>query len=540
MLTSLFIFSVIALNFGFWGDSFQNTLCNVHVFGISDFIKCDKMKSDLTFKAGSNMQLSLDNTTSTITITAQTQKDGNTAQIFDAGSGYGLFSSKYNATANYLKSLKCSGAITCSSNSTSIELSAVAVGTSLKLDDLTDVVILSPTTYQFLRYDGANWVNQAVTFTDTDTNTAQIVSAGGTSLFKARNNATENSIKGLTTTKGITLTSNTNDIQIDTSFLSVSKTCSVGQFVNAYDSSTGLYTCATPSDTNTAQIVSAGGTSLFAGRNNATENSIKGLTTTQGITLTSNANDVRINTSFFSISKTCSVGQFVNAYDSSTGLYTCATPTFSDTNTAQIVSAGGTSLFKARNNATENSIKGLTTTKGITLTSNTNDIQIDTNFKVNTKTCAAGQFVSAYTNATNLDSFTCATPTSSTKRGGDLLASWDSSSTKTNIGTTFVDIFTGTSSNGKGILIDTDTYTQVRLHIQWNKIGSGTQTVQVVDIANAANVLITLNVVSGSNDSGWVSIPAGLLNAEKDYKLQAKSTVNTDDPVFENGVVWLK
>ena len=458
MLTSLFIFSVIALNFGFWGDSFQNTLCNVHVFGISDFIKCDKMKSDLTFKAGSNMQLSLDNTTSTITITAQTQKDGNTAQIFDAGSGYGLFSSKYNATANYLKSLKCSGAITCSSNSTSIELSAVAVGTSLKLDDLTDVVILSPTTYQFLRYDGANWVNQAVTFTDTDTNTAQIVSAGGTSLFKARNNATENSIKGLTTTKGITLTSNTNDIQIDTSFLSVSKTCSVGQFVNAYDSSTGLYTCATPSDTNTAQIVSA----------------------------------------------------------------------------------GGTSLFKARNNATENSIKGLTTTKGITLTSNTNDIQIDTNFKVNTKTCAAGQFVSAYTNATNLDSFTCATPTSSTKRGGDLLASWDSSSTKTNIGTTFVDIFTGTSSNGKGILIDTDTYTQVRLHIQWNKIGSGTQTVQVVDIANAANVLITLNVVSGSNDSGWVSIPAGLLNAEKDYKLQAKSTVNTDDPVFENGVVWLK
>ena len=241
-----------------------------------------------------------------------------------------------------------------------------------------------------------------------------------------------------------------------------------------------------------------------------------------------------------SVSKTCSVGQFVNAYDSSTGLYTCATPTFSDTNTAQIVSAGGTSLFKARNNATENSIKGLTTTKGITLTSNTNDIQIDTNFKVNTKTCAAGQFVSAYTNATNLDSFTCATPTSSTKRGGDLLASWDSSSTKTNIGTTFVDIFTGTSSNGKGILIDTDTYTQVRLHIQWNKIGSGTQTVQVVDIANAANVLITLNVVSGSNDSGWVSIPAGLLNAEKDYKLQAKSTVNTDDPVFENGVVWLK
>ena len=139
-----------------------------------------------------------------------------------------------------------------------------------------------------------------------------------------------------------------------------------------------------------------------------------------------------------------------------------------------------------------------------------------------------------------MDSFTCATPTSSTKRGGDLLASWDSSSTKTNIGTTFVDIFTGTSSNGKGILIDTDTYTQVRLHIQWNKIGSGTQTVQVVDIANAANVLITLNVVSGSNDSGWVSIPAGLLNAEKDYKLQAKSTVNTDDPVFENGVVWLK
>ena len=280
MLTSLFIFSVIALNFGFWGDSFQNTLCNVHVFGISDFIKCDKMKSDLTFKAGSNMQLSLDKTTSTITINAQTQKQENTAQI---------------------------------------------------------------------------------------------VSAGGTSLFKARNNATENAIKGLTTTKGITITDNTNDIQIDTNFLSVSKTCSVGQFVNAYDSSTGLYTCAT-----------------------------------------------------------------------------------------------------------------------------------------------------------------------STKRGGDMVASWDSSSTDTTLDTTFADIFTGTSSNGKGILIDTDTYTHVRLQIEWNKIGTGTQTVQVVDIANAGNVLITLTVDSGSNDSGWVSIPSGLLNAEKNYKLQAKSTVSSDDYVFENGVVWLK
>src|SRR5258705_127771 len=38
-----------------------------------------------------------------------------------------------------------------------------AGGTGILLDDLTDVIISSPTTDQFLRYNGTNWVNQLIT-----------------------------------------------------------------------------------------------------------------------------------------------------------------------------------------------------------------------------------------------------------------------------------------------------------------------------------------------------------------------------------------
>jgi len=213
-----------------------------------------------------------------------------------------------------------------------------------------------------------------------------------------------------------------------------------------------------------------------------------------------------------------------------------------DTNTAQIISAGGTSLFKSRDNATQNTIKGLTTTKGISLTANTNDINISTNFQVNTKSCSASNFFSAFDNSTGV--LTCSVPTGSgsSPRGGYLVANWHQSSTKTNIGTSFVDVYTGANSNGKAQFIDTDVFTQVRLQIEWNKIGTGTQSCQVVDIASGTNILITLTVVSGSNDSGFVSIPSSpnLLNVEKNYKIQCKSTTSADDPVFESAVIWIK
>ena len=158
--------------------------------------------------------------------------------------------------------------------------------------------------------------------------------------------------------------------------------------------------------------------------------------------------------------------------------------------------------------------------------------------KSNTTTCSGTDKFSAYNNSTG--TFTCSTDQSGSggaPRGGYLMAHWDQSSTKTNIGTSFVNVYTQTNANGNAILMDTDTFTEVRLYIQWNKVGAGTQTCQVI---NGATALVSTDVVSGANDSGWDAIPAGLLNAENAFRLQCKSTTAADDPIFESASVWMK
>ena len=57
---------------------------------------------------------------------------------------------------------------------------------------------------------------------------------------------------------------------------------------------------------------------------------------------------------------------------------------------------------------------------------------------------------------------------------------------------------------------------------------------------NGATVLVSTDVVSGSNDSGFDAIPAGLLNAENPFRIQCKSTTSTDDPIFESASIWMK
>lgn len=121
----------------------------------------------------------------------------------------------------------------------------------------------------------------------------------------------------------------------------------------------------------------------------------------------------------------------------------------------------------------------------------------------------------------------------------DLAATWDSSSIKTNIGASFVDVYTQANSDGKSAQVDTNGKTQVKLQVNWNKVGSGTQTVQVLEVGTA-NVLISMDVVSGRNVSALTAIPAALQNSVKFYKLQAKSTTAADDPVFEGASIYLK
>ena len=239
-----------------------------------------------------------------------------------------------------------------------------------------------------------------------------------------------------------------------------------------------------------------------------------------------------------------------------------------DTNTAQITSAGGLSLFKQRDNATQNTIKGLTTTYGITLTSNTNDVNITPNFKVNTKIPATRQFLtsfdnsttsgnfatttfgansitctgtdklSIYNNATGL--FTCSTDTSGSGTAREsLVAYWNIDKTWVNIGVTFVNVdLTGLGNPAR---IDTNGKTTATLFIDWTKVGAGTQKCKVAVVGSENTILIMLtNLVSGANTNATVSIPVAQLNTIANYKLMCLSSTSTDDPVFLTGQVLLR
>ena len=119
-----------------------------------------------------------------------------------------------------------------------------------------------------------------------------------------------------------------------------------------------------------------------------------------------------------------------------------------------------------------------------------------------------------------------------------LAAHWTVSVPKTNIGTSFTNIHPQANSDGKSCWIDLSGKTQVRLCVNWNKVGTGTHTVQVIDAAGT--VLVSMNVGSGLNNSGLIAIPAGLLNAASSFRLQAKSTTSTDDPIFEAASLLIK
>ena len=124
-----------------------------------------------------------------------------------------------------------------------------------------------------------------------------------------------------------------------------------------------------------------------------------------------------------------------------------------------------------------------------------------------------------------------------------LVGQWDTEKTFSNIGTSFVDVYTTPNSIGHAIQIDTNGYTQVLYQVIWSKprADTGTETCQMVDPTNSANVIITTSSLSnGTNTGSDTSVPAGLSNTIHNYKWQCKSTTGADNPLWLGGRVWLK
>lgn len=121
-----------------------------------------------------------------------------------------------------------------------------------------------------------------------------------------------------------------------------------------------------------------------------------------------------------------------------------------------------------------------------------------------------------------------------------LEAGWTKDITKTNIGTSQVNVYVG--AGGEGQLVQFSRWRQYRLVVHLNKVGTGTVTSRLVDVTNAANVLsVDYSGAAGEAtvDSGWTDLPAWA-TGEQIVKPMAFSSVATDDPIFRQLALYLR
>lgn len=130
----------------------------------------------------------------------------------------------------------------------------------------------------------------------------------------------------------------------------------------------------------------------------------------------------------------------------------------------------------------------------------------------------------------------------SLRRHESMVGSWSTPSglTKTNLGTTYVDILPTSGAEGNGCDVDGTGVTGYRFYVSWNKnFGSGTHSVQVISQTSSDVLAVISNTVSGRNVTTG-TLPAYFQDLVRSVKLQAKSTVSTDDPIFYGARLYFK
>jgi len=122
-----------------------------------------------------------------------------------------------------------------------------------------------------------------------------------------------------------------------------------------------------------------------------------------------------------------------------------------------------------------------------------------------------------------------------------MVARWHDNVTKTNIGTSFVDVYL--TANGGRLVVDFTGFTQYRWMAHHQNVGGSVQNVRVVDAVTTTNVLGDVGdggtAAEKELDSGWTSLP-GWATGEKFLKVQMKAATSTDDPVFHDLALYLK
>lgn len=122
-----------------------------------------------------------------------------------------------------------------------------------------------------------------------------------------------------------------------------------------------------------------------------------------------------------------------------------------------------------------------------------------------------------------------------------LAAIWSVEVVKTDIGTSYVDVYSGGNNFAQLIYVDFTGFTQFRAYLIWDNIGAGTQSLRIVDASSVTDVLHDFTAaVDGGQDSGLVTIPAHFVGSRFALKLMAKSTTAGDDPAFRGLRLYLK
>lgn len=127
------------------------------------------------------------------------------------------------------------------------------------------------------------------------------------------------------------------------------------------------------------------------------------------------------------------------------------------------------------------------------------------------------------------------------RKEASLVYTTDTPSTLTNIGTTFKNVYT--ASDGLSFPIDIINYTKVRVQVHWSLIGTGVQSLRIIQLNSPNTILYSFpTLVNGPNNGVITDIDPLLqgITSGQLFVIQAKSTVAADDPVFQGIRVLMK
>lgn len=112
--------------------------------------------------------------------------------------------------------------------------------------------------------------------------------------------------------------------------------------------------------------------------------------------------------------------------------------------------------------------------------------------------------------------------------------------TKTDVGTTYVNLFT--DFGGRPFPVDTTGFTGLAVQTLWNKnAGVGTHFIRIVNHADTTQIIYeNVNLTNGENLDANVTIPAQFTNFRGKLRLQVKTSNTTDDPIFSAIRVYLR